>query len=307
MKLIYKLTFFTFLLFLVSIILFISCKKEVSGSPTEEATASQTTSEADAEAEIIFNEIFDNVMGVNTDVGLGGVGVFGQMFPGTSGQTARIEACPNVTVTRLNSSQPFPVKVVMDFGSGCSGRDGRNRSGKIIVIYTNRLIYPDAKATTTFEEYKVDSILVQGTFVITNISTTVNTSQIIHKWKTVTEGVKLSKSNGNYTEWNSTKTITQIEGSATPLIPHDDIYKIEGSGNGKVKKNDQLIAWKAEIIEPLIKKFSCRWIVKGVIKEVRLTLTNSSPWVGILNYGNGDCDKKAIITINGELHEITLP
>jgi hypothetical protein len=308
MKLIYKLTFFTFLVFLVSIILFASCKKEESANPSEDASASQASSEADADAEIIFNEIFDNVMGVNTDVGMGGVGVFGQMFPGAPGQTARIDACPSVTITRLNSSQPFPVKIVMDFGTGCSGRDGRNRSGKIIAIYTNRLIYPDAKATTTFEEYKVDSVLVQGTFVISNISTIgPNNPLIIHKWKTIIEGAKLSKPNGNYTEWNSTKTITQIEGNGTPLFPLDDIYKIEGSGNGKVKKNNQLIAWKAEIIEPLVKKFSCRWIIKGVIKVVRLTLTDSSPWVGILNYGSGDCDKKAIITINGELHEITLP
>jgi hypothetical protein len=294
-------------MFLVSIVLFISCTKELSGNPTEDASASEISSEADAESETIFNEVFDNVIGVNTDVGLGGVGVFGQMFPGSAGQTARVDACPNVTVTKLSATDAFPVRVVMDFGTtGCSGRDGRNRSGKIISVYTNRLIYPGAKATTTFENYKVDSIEIRGTHVITNMSTA-GTNNIVHKWKVVVENGKLVKSNGNYEEWNSTKTITQIEGSSTPLVPLDDIYKIEGSGNGKVKKGDRLVAWNAEITEPFIKKFSCRWIVKGVIKIARLTLASSSPWVGILNYGSGDCDKKAVITINGVLHEITLP
>jgi hypothetical protein len=68
-----------------------------------------------------------------------------------------------------------------------------------------------------------------------------------------------------------------------------------------------LIAWKAEITEPLIKKFSCKWIVKGELKVVRLSLSNTSKWVAVLNYGEGACDKKAIATINGVAYEITLP
>jgi len=307
MKLTRNLTILVILMFLISGVIFNSCKKELSNDPTEDATASQMSSEADAESEPIFNEVFDNVMGVNTDVGIGGVGVFGQMFPGAIGQTARVNACPNVTITKLSSTDPFPVRIVMDFGTGCSGRDGRNRSGKIISVYTNRLIYPGAKATTTFENYKIDSILVQGTHIITNLATSGTTNYTLFKWKAVVEGAKLIKPNGNYEEWNSTKTITQIEGTSTPLLPLDDIYKIEGAGNGKVKKGDRLVAWNAEITEPLIKKFTCRWIVKGVIKIVRLTLSSTSPWVGVLNYGLGDCDKKAVITINGVPHEITLP
>jgi hypothetical protein len=291
---------------LITIGIIFSCKKELSGNPGEDALASQISSEADAESEIIFNEIFDNVLGVNTDVGFGGIGVFGVVLPGAIGQSGRVAACPNVTVTKLNGQDPFPVKIIMDFGTGCTARDGRTRSGKIISTYTNRLIYPGAKATTTFENYKIDSIQVQGTQIITNMNTSGNSGNI-QKWKVVVEGSKLTKSNGNYTEWNSTKTITQVEGSATPLLPLDDIFKIEGSGNGKVKKENRLVAWNAEITEPLVKRFPCRWIVKGVIKVVRLTLSSSSQWVGILNYGSGDCDKKAVITINGIVHEITLP
>ena len=94
---------------------------------------------------------------------------------------------------------------------------------------------------------------------------------------------------------------------STVLIPLDDIYKITGSASGKVKRGDLLIAWKAETTEPLIKKFSCKWIVKGIIKVVRLNLSNTSEWVATLNYGEGSCDKKAVVTINGVAHEITLP
>ncbi len=306
MKLILNPTRLTSLVLLFSITLIISCEKELSSDPNEEIAAAQISSEADAESEIVFNEVFDNVMGVNNDVGLAGVGVFGRVATGVAGETARVTACPNVTVTHPNSPDIFPVKIVMDFGTGCIGRDGRTRSGKIVSVYTNRLIVPGAKATTTFVEFKIDSIKVQGTHIITNLNT-ITSQNFIHKWKVVVEGAKLTKPNGNYTEWNSTRTITQIEGSATIYLPLDDIYKIEGSGNGKVKRGDRLVLWRAEITEPLIKKFSCHWIVKGILKVVRQNLSNSSIYAGTLNYGNGNCDNKAIVTVNGVPHEITLP
>lgn len=294
--------------------LLIACNKEKSDSgltPQEEEFASQASSEADAESEVVFNDVFDNVIGASDTVGMAGVGIFGRanISSGSSGETARNSACFTVTVTHLNPPNLFPLKIVIDFGAGCLGRDGHFRSGKIITVYTNRLVVPGAKATTTFENFKFDETKVEGTHVITNLSSVITTpnTTIIHKWKVVVEGAKLTKPNGNYSEWNSTKTITQVEGFNTPFIPLDDIYKIEGSANGKVKRGDLLVAWRAEITEPLIKKFSCRWIVKGVLKVIRLNLANTSPWVAELNYGNGVCDNKAVITINGVPHEITLP
>ncbi|HEY5772168.1 MAG TPA: hypothetical protein VIS75_06040, partial [Chitinophagaceae bacterium] len=127
MKLIFSPTRLAVLV-LVSLIVFGSCQKDLSEDTyQEEEFASQASSEADAESDDIFNEVFDNVMGVNADVAFGGTGVFGQMNPGTSGGTARLTACPDVTITHLSTANLFPVKVVMDFGTGCTGRDGRTR------------------------------------------------------------------------------------------------------------------------------------------------------------------------------------
>jgi hypothetical protein len=293
----------------VSLIVFSSCQKETSDNTAQDEFASQASSEADAESDDIFNEVFDNVMGVNTDVAFGGTGVFGRMNnSGSAGETARVNACPDVAITHLSNTSPFPVKIVMDFGTGCTGRDGRTRAGKIVTEYTNRLMVPGAVATTIFVDYTVDSIRVQGKHKITNQSDTLTgTNCPQHKWKVEVTDAKLIKPNGNYTEWHSTRTITQIEGRCTPLIPLDDIYEIRGGSGGKVKRGDLLIAWNAEITEPLIKRFSCRWLVKGTIRIVRLNLTTNSPWVAAINYGNGDCDNKAVVTINGISHNITLP
>jgi len=307
MKIISRISNLSLPIILLAFVSLISCKKETSNKTEDESFASLVSSEADAESEIIFNEIFDNVMGVNNDVGLAGVGVFGMASPGSSGEMARTTACPDVTKTHLNPPDVFPVKIVLDFGSGCVGRDGRLRAGKIITVYTNRLIFPNAKATTTFENFSIDSIKVQGTQIITNLSELSSTNTVINKWKVVIEGAKLTKPNGNYVEWNSTRTITQLEGMNTPDLPLDDIYKIEGSSTGKVMRGNILIGWHSEITEPLIKKFNCRWIVKGTIRVVRLNLSNTSSWAGAINYGDGRCDNKAVVVINGVSHEITLP
>lgn len=297
---------------LVSLVVFGSCKKESSEEDRkQEEFASQASSEADAESDDIFNEVFDNVLGVNADVGFGNTGVFGRMNPGNTGETARLNACPDVTITHLSgTANTFPVKVVMDFGTGCVGRDGRTRSGKIVTVYTERLFKFGAKATTEFVNYTIDSIRVEGTHIITNQGEQLSTAPnlcIRHKWSVEVRNGKLTKPNGNYTEWASTKTITQLEGMCTPYIHIDDIYKIDGGGHGKVKRGNLLIAWNSEITEPLIKKFSCRWLVKGIIRIMRLNLTTNSPWVAAINYGDGTCDNKAHVTINGITHIITLP
>jgi hypothetical protein len=284
-----------------------SCTKETSSddplSPQEEQEAAMAMSESEAEAELVFNDVFDNVMGANDDVGMAGTGVFGRVAATGYGPIARTDSTPcfTVTVTHLNNSTPFPVRIVLDFGAGCVGRDGHLRSGKIITTYTSRLVVPGASSTTTFENFYIDSIRVQGIYKITNTSTS-----SVHQFKIDVENAKLTKTNGNYSEWNSHKTITQAEGTGTPFFPLDDIYKIEGSANGKVKRGDRIFAWRSEIAEPLIKKFTCRWIVKGIVRTGRLSNTVNSPWVAVLNYGNGSCDNQATLTINGTTHQITL-
>jgi hypothetical protein len=260
--------------------------------------------ESDAEAELVFNDVFDDVMGANNEVGMAGTGIFGRANTFyNSVEVARLDStthCFTVTIAHTTISF-FPVSITIDFGTGCLGRDGHTRYGKIITTYSNRLIVPGASATTSFENFKIDSVQVAGSHKVTN-SSTANERQ----FTVDVENAKLSKPSGNYSEWNSHKTITQIEGLGTPELPFDDIYKIQGYATGKVKKGDRLYAWQSEIIEPLIKKFTCRWIVKGSVKNSKVSNTSNSPWVAVLDYGNGDCDNQATITLNGIQHQITL-
>jgi hypothetical protein len=285
----------------------IACKKENSGSlsPAEEEQAANYSSQSETENEAVFNDVFDNVMGVNTEVGVGGTGVFGRVASNAhENGVDSIPSCVQVSITLLNAPNRFPMKIVIDFGAGCLGRDGHTRSGKIITEYSGKLTEPGKSATTRFEGFKFDSISVQGTHKITN--TTASGSNQRQFTIDVTDA-KLSKPNGNYSMWTSHRVIMQIEGNGTPLYPLDDIFKVTGSAHGQVKHGDLIYGWQSEITEPLIKKFSCHWISQGVIKVRRETLSTNSQWVATLDYGQGSCDFLATLTINGVSHQILLP
>jgi hypothetical protein len=285
-----------------------SCQKEKSqtGSDAQEEEVSKAAGEAAADAESTFNEFFDDAMGASNDVGVAGSGV----FYGRPDTLTPIPRCFTITITHPTPSF-FPAIVTINFGNtGCTGPDGRVRKGKIITEYTNRLIYPGAMATTTFDGFYVDGVHVEGAHKITNIADApVPPANIARKFKVEVIDGKLTKPDGNFIEWNSTRTITQVEGLATPDFPKDDAFKIEGSANGFVKRGNLLVRWESAITEPLLRRLTCQWIVKGKIRTTRVNLPNpnNSRWVAILEFGNGICDNQAVLTINGISRQITLP
>ncbi|MBM3413057.1 MAG: hypothetical protein FJY19_06735 [Bacteroidetes bacterium] len=274
----------------------VACKKEKSNTqdPAEqlEISTSKLSSESDAEAEVIYDGVFDDAMGVSDEVGLAGMGIFG-----------RLNACPTVTVTRPNAPAPFPVRVVLDFGTGCVARDGHFRKGKIIHVYTNRLIIPQAVAETSFDNFYYDSTKVEGVMRIKNTSE----PNVGPRFQINVINGKLTRPNGNFIKWNSEKVRTQIEGVSTPFMPMDDVFKITGGARGLVKRDTTLVGWSATILEPLIRRNNCRWIVKGTVKVVKENSTTGTRYVGVINYGMGACDNLATVTINGVVHHITLP
>src|SRR5262245_7871155 len=93
-------------LFLFIIITVFSCKKETSDTlnDQDEASANMSATESNAEAEDVFNGVFDDVLGVNTNVGVGGTGIFGRKAGennGTSYADGRIDN-PNLLPPCLN-------------------------------------------------------------------------------------------------------------------------------------------------------------------------------------------------------------
>ncbi len=285
----------------------VSCKKESSqtGTPAEKQEFAAATAESDAEADLVFDDVFDNVMGVNNEVAIGGTGVFaGSANNSGSGNGEYINGanqrdtltCFTVAFTQLSPPNRFPLQVTIDFGAGCTDRRGITHKGKIIITYSGPLFIPGNSATTTFDGYYVNDIHVEGTHKVTNQST-----QDKKVFRIVVTGAKLSKPNGNFSQWNSEKTLSQVEGLGTPFMPLDDVFTVTGGAGGSVKRGDKFFQWSTQIKEPLVKKFICRWVSKGII-----VLRKSNETVAELDYGTGQCDNKATLTVNGQTIEITL-
>ncbi|MBL7701894.1 MAG: hypothetical protein JNM14_06560 [Ferruginibacter sp.] len=286
-------------------IIFTSCKKEETLTPINTTTtssdtdpvqvaATQQAAAEEAETEAQFDDVFNitasmNKSEVGEDLGVN-ANVSGLSELGST--TTNPARCFTVTVVP-NIPNVFPKTVTIDFGTGCLGRDGKYRKGKIVSIYTNPMSVPGAKVSTTFLGYQVDSLKIEGTHISENTSTT-----NMQGWKAVVIDGKVTNVNtGRWIKWNSTKNVLQVAGNGTPHFPMDDVYKITGSARSV---NSGGGTWAALVTDPLIKKFSCRWIVQGTVKIVK----NGNE--AILDYGDGRCDNLAVIIINGIRHIITL-
>jgi hypothetical protein len=276
-----------------------SCKKENSTAvPTDEnSTETNATLDAvssDEETDAAYEDVFNITASMNTgqvgeDLGLG-ANVSGLFMLG--GRTDSTPHCFTITVVP-NIPHVFPKTVTIDFGTGCLCRDGKYRSGKIVSIYTGKMVVPGSKVSTSFIGYNVDSFSIAGTHITENTSTS-----NLQGWKvSVINGKVTNTSSGKWRQRNSVKQVTQVAGNGTPGFPLDDVYHITGGATGS---NSAGHHWTTLIVEPLVKKFTCPWIVKG---KARITRDTKE---GLLDYGNGDCDNQAIIYINGIPHPITL-
>jgi hypothetical protein len=289
---------------LTTIISFNSCKKENQADSPNDAEAVFKASADDAVMEDHFNSVFDDVAGVDDatageDIGLygsDGFGVFanrvniGGNVEFTGQNTVR---CFTVTIEPRDRGV-FPKTVIIDFGTGCTIR-GHERKGQIITVYTGRLHIPGNKATTSFENYYIDSFKIEGTHVLENSSSPGSNRR---SFTTKIENAKVTNVNsGNWVGWNSEKVFTQVEGNGTPWWPNDDVFHISGSSSGEWSTGK---SWRAETTDPLVKKFGCKWIVDGTI---RFKVNNTE---GILEYGDGTCDNAATVTVNGHTRTIRL-
>ena len=188
----------------------------------------------------------------------------------------------------------FPKTITINFGTACTDPvTGVVRSGKIIINISDSLRHTGATSVMTFDNYYVENYKTEGTITWTNTSSPNGIS-----WtRQITNG-KVTAPGGNYYWLHAgTKNVTQTAGANTPLNLLDDVYSITGS---HTVTNPAGKSRTATITEALEKKTICHNISKGKIK------IEGPNHFAILDYGNGECDNQATLTINGNTTVITL-
>lgn len=280
---------------LFSTFVFTACQKEnsLTNSPavTEEEAAS--LSDESTQAEASFDDAEDiSFTAAEEEGNAGGFGVEGKssnlqgrpFLPTFFELRQRIGDCATITVTPNDST--YPKTIVIDFGDSCRGRDGKVRSGKLVLHFTGPIRRPGSVVTLTFVRYYVNRIHIEGTKIFKNLS-----EPPVHKWSIEVVDGKVTFPNGRGYRYEGIKTVTQIAGMLTCIV-RDDVYKITGHSK-TVFNNGTTVNINTE--DPLIKKVACNWISEGTLK------IKINERVFKLDFGfpnNGDCDNKALLTWN---------
>ena len=249
---------------------FSSCKKDSEAKSSDEVVATielsgdQAISDnLNADAENVLNEAsVSNDFAGNTPVGIT--------------ETMNILSCPTVTV----SPGAFPKTIVIDFGTGCTPINGTIlRSGKINITLSDSLRKSGSVAVMTFDNYYVGGFKKEGTITWTNTS-----QGAVKSWTRTCADGKITTPNGRYWLHSGTQNITQTGGSQTL------VFSITGS---HTVTNAAGISRTSEIIQALEKKVACENIDKGSIK------TSGPHHYAVIDFGDGTCDHKATISIDG--------
>ena len=272
------------ILFFALPLAFISCEKAQLNRET-------TTTEDHAVAEVAFEELklsFDDHATAITDTA----------SIDTSGATVGDESCPTITWTPAwdtwENILKFPKTVRIDFGDGCVGRDGKERRGDLVGTFSDWLWKVNATLNIVPENYFVDEYSVEGEKVYRYLGK--NLSGNRHWHVEVIDGVVITPE-GETIAWRSERESELIRGGED-FNPTNNVYAITGeaSGNNRAGRD-----FEAKIKEALIIEVGCPNITQGVLDITPEELKTRS-----VDYGDGNCDDDAIVTIGNKTYDIKL-
>lgn len=149
----------------------------------------------------------------------------------------------------------------------------------------------------TFNNFYHNGILVEGNISANRSIKGTEILEAIHPVLNMSTNLTLTFPNGNVYHRIGSRTREMTEGYLTPHKWSDNIFTVTGNWSTTGPKGTRT----ATITTPLIIKMTCHNIVSGVI-----TFTKNDI-VSVLDYGNGDCDNIATVTVNDKETTITLP
>ena len=209
----------------------------------------------------------------------------------------RTTSCATVTHDSVLVGSSYSHSMTIDFGTGCTGFDGKTRSGQIIVSWSGH--YKDSGSVRSF---KSQNYYVNGYKLVIQKSVTnegMNTSG--QYWYNVTVGDSLFLTTDSVISWSGNRTRTWLSGYSTPEMS-DDEYAIGGTTT-VVRANGHTFTFAIESGNPLIVTPECAYIEAGKVDITGTTITGTR----VLNYGDTpNCDRYATLTVNGNTYNITL-
>ncbi len=209
----------------------------------------------------------------------------------TTNGNSLLSPCATKTLDTIS----IPHLLTIDFGStNCLCNDGKYRRGEIIISFLKHYKDSGSVHSTSFNNYYVNNNHIMGTR--SRVNNGRNTAGHWNITTTVNSMIVFALS-GDTLSWNATHNKEWMQGYWSPTI-WDDIVSITGNSTG-TKPNGS--SYSKTILTPLVRHMPCFYFVSG---SVQLIQTNRP--TRIINYGNGNCDAYATVTVNGVTHVIHL-
>jgi len=198
--------------------------------------------------------------------------------------------CPVVTVNLTAT----PKVVTIDFGTGCKGKDGKMRSGKILVTSTTLENF-NVERVKTFDNFFIEGKKVEG-----KITKKISFDREDHtRVANIKEDVTVTfPDNGG----KATRKSDMTREYQLFILgwTKDNVIKSWGTSEF-TRANGIKITKTITESNPLVFKLECHQMVSGVV-----TFTTSDNRTWSIDYGKGECDNKAVVTKDGVTKEINL-
>jgi hypothetical protein len=269
-----------YLFIAIAVVMFASsCSKNNDTTPTTTVTVAQSVADNSLSASV-YGEIDAQQSEDVSSLDISGFQTSGVLKSGS------VSGTRTITVSSMDTTT-FPKTITITFNNWVGPR-GHVKNGTIVSVLTNRWFISGATLTTTFQDFTLDSIKVEGSYECKNIGNYTFTRSL--------SGGKLTKKNGTIINHEFTHTWTMISGMDTRYA-WDDVFEVEGSGSGSSSNG---ASYTEQIITPLNVAVLCPWIRSGIVKY---TAENISATV---DYGDGQCDNLASVTIGSLTYPIVL-
>ena len=236
---------------------------------------------ADNSTESIFNIVNDYGMNLLNDRDL------------------QIDSGVVVSITPIFPIDLFPKTMIINYGNGILCSDGVLRKGKIVAVFSGRWgldsTFTGANVQITLNGFYANNVQYIATI---EVEMTNNSGSEI-EFNLQTSNAKMLLSDGSNVSWTTQRTIKWISGIQTIENNNDDVFLISSNTTGISRKGS---GFESSTKEPLKFDNSCTngTLTEGIIDIIPQGLVKHT-----IDFGEGDCDHNATLTVNGITVEFT--
>lgn len=254
-------------------LIFLSCSKDESTD--EELSSTEVISATELKFSDETEMISEEIMAIAEDV------YASDEISTTSKADYNSNYLPDCTTVTVELTETTK-EVTLDFGEGCEMPNGNILSGIVHLSYALDFEAVSNTIMLNLEDFTFNDVVMEGTASIVRVRSNENGNP----QGTANASFTSTWPDGNTTSYTGTRTREWIEGFGTGFWG-DNVFLITGKRTYVSRAGNEFVK---EVITPLRREMSCRFIVSGVLEISRFGNTVS------LDFGDGSCDAKGTLT-----------